>query len=73
MDKEECIRNGYMVLKQGANYYVRLTGFPLMVLLKFNDIKAAHAWIDGKGEAQSIGKVREIRDIRKFQKRYGVW
>ena len=71
MDNEEGIRNGYMILKQGVKYYVRLAGFPLMVLLEFVDIKTVHAWIDGQGDKQLVKKNREIHDIRKFQKRFG--
>lgn len=71
MDKEECIRSGYMILKKGSKYFVRLAGFPLMVLLEFNEIKEVHTWIDAQGEKHLLEKTREIRNIRKFQNRFG--
>ncbi|HZK61540.1 MAG TPA: hypothetical protein VFC41_05645 [Anaerovoracaceae bacterium] len=71
MDSAECIRNGYMLLKQHSKYYVRLAGFPLMVLLKFESIDLAQLWIDSQGKRQLSEKIKEISDIRKSQRRFG--
>jgi len=71
MGNEDCIRNGYMILTHDSKYYVRLAGFPLMVLLAFDDIKSVYAWIDLQDDNNLLEKNREIYEIRKFQKRFG--
>jgi len=70
MDNEECIRNGYMILTLDSKYYVRLCGFPLMVLLEFEEIEIAQTWIDAQEKKHLVEKAKEIKDIRKFQKRF---
>lgn len=46
-------------------------GYPLMVLLEFNRIKDAQAWVDKQDKKQLAEKMIDIRTIRKYQKMYG--
>lgn len=70
MESDECIRYGYMLLKQHSKYYVRLAGYPLMVLLEFNNIELAQAWIDAQDKRQLSERIKEISNIRKIHRRF---
>lgn len=71
MDSEACVHDGYMILKQDYLYYVRLAGFPLMVLLEFSNIEDVHSWIDSQDKRQLPERIKEISNIRKIHRRFG--